>query len=902
MENICQISASTPRSVNLCSPFGLLHSNQVADFSRVRHTRLQWFKRLVTPTLVVVALALAGGSARAQKWEPPAVGPLGKVAVPDVNRLGLLDGQNPGYTKVTNLGRQEALRQLGKAFFWDMQVGGDGVQSCASCHYHAGADHRITNQVSPHGPNAGNDTGKIHDLLGGPNGTLGLTQFRPAGLNRGLLASEGAVRSAGSSPDAADGAPGLQGSKPSATLDINDIVSSQGVRAGTFLGVSGSRVDSHTLATSALGFDLGAGQTARRVPGRNAPSVINAVYNLRNFWDGRAEAFFNGVNPLGFRDPAAAVKASVGGALVDEKLRIPFSSLASQAVGPAGSDVEMAFSGRANRELGRKLLASGVVPLAGQRVSCADSLLSTLTDCSSDGTSNRGLALRTGGYAAWIDEIFDPRFTAAVCVDAQGGSADCSIAGAYTLKEYNFALFFGLAIQAYEASLTTEQTIVDLLVGGIATGTVVNQSGRTLKTVNVAGLSLEQCIAKAAFGNKPAQQLTAENLCTQHYAQFIHPKAVTGSESSVATPGLLSETPIGGCASPKASTTLTTSASACSPNLANARLAMLAINRGLSRLFGGGTGCGICHSNPEFSLATVSALTGFGAAPLPPLPAGQVRKIAPEAVMERMLAANGTPAVYDSGFYNIGVRPTPEDWSQGGQIGGVPLSFNRLGEVLSGGLPNRFAAVPLDLTAINKVRPEIPLLRIPTSPTNLTPRAFPFRVACAPELRAAGCNSAVVPGERLQHFGAFKTPGLRNLKFTGPYMHNGSQMNLRQVVEFYKKGGHFPNLNESNMQEAIGPFDLGVTDEAALVEVMETGLTDWRLAHQEGVFDHPEICVPHGHNADGSTKLVGIPAIGRQGSAARLQTFEEQLSGVNANRANNLQDACGVVGVAPAAP
>jgi hypothetical protein len=159
----------------------------------------------------------------------------------------------------------------------------------------------------------------------------------------------------------------------------------------------------------------------------------------------------------------------------------------------------------------------------------------------------------------------------------------------------------------------------------------------------------------------------------------------------------------------------------------------------------------------------------------------------------------------------------------------------------------------------------------------------------------------VVPGERLQHFGAFKTPSLRNLKFTGPYMHNGSKMNLRQVVEFYKTGGHFPNLNQSNLTPAMGPFALGVTDEAALVEMMETGLTDWRLAHQEGVFDHPEICVPHGHGTDGSSILKNVSAVGKLGGA-RLQTFEEQLSGVNANRANTLQDTCGVVGVAPATP
>src|SRR5882724_3993488 len=38
---------------------------------------------------------------------------------------------------------------LGKAFFWDMQVGSDAVQSCGSCHAHAAADNRTKNQMNP---------------------------------------------------------------------------------------------------------------------------------------------------------------------------------------------------------------------------------------------------------------------------------------------------------------------------------------------------------------------------------------------------------------------------------------------------------------------------------------------------------------------------------------------------------------------------------------------------------------------------------------------------------------------------------------------------------------------------------------------------------------------------------
>ena len=46
---------------------------------------------------------------------------------------------------------QNALVVLGKSLFWDMQVGNDGKQACASCHFHAGADHRRTNQLHGNG-------------------------------------------------------------------------------------------------------------------------------------------------------------------------------------------------------------------------------------------------------------------------------------------------------------------------------------------------------------------------------------------------------------------------------------------------------------------------------------------------------------------------------------------------------------------------------------------------------------------------------------------------------------------------------------------------------------------------------------------------------------------------------
>ena len=50
----------------------------------------------------------------------------------------------------------------------------------------------------------------------------------------------------------------------------------------------------------------------------------------------------------------------------------------------------------------------------------------------------------------------------------------------------------------------------------------------------------------------------------------------------------------------------------------------------------------------------------------------------------------------------------------------------------------------------------------------------------------------------------YKTPTLRNISLTAPYMHNGSLVSLREVVEFYNHGG-FANENKD---ELIKPLNL----------------------------------------------------------------------------------------------
>ena len=69
--------------------------------------------------------------------------------------------------------------------------------------------------------------------------------------------------------------------------------------------------------------------------------------------------------------------------------------------------------------------------------------------------------------------------------------------------------------------------------------------------------------------------------------------------------------------------------------------------------------------------------------------------------------------------------------------------------------------------------------------------------------------------------GAFKTPTCRNVAMSGPYMHDGSQKTLEDVVEWYAKGGH-PN---ATLDEKVKKLDLTAQDKADLVAFMKDGLT-----------------------------------------------------------------------------
>jgi len=343
---------------------------------------------------------------------------------------------------------KDAAIKLGKALFWDMQVGSDGIQSCASCHFNAGTDNRFKNQLSPSGAPPATDPTATFEV-GGPNAGPNYT-VTPDDFPFHLLA------------DPFD--------RNSVVLrDSDDVVGPQGVFAANLTDIVPGSAEESCSGVPDPVFHVGA-TNVRRVEPRNTPSVINAVFNVRNFLDGRANFVFNGVNPFGARDPNAFILGvQPSGAVVTTTVRIQKASLASQAVGPPGSGFEMSCGGRPFAKIGKKLRS--LTPLAKQIVHPNDSVLGTLIH-----PSGKGLAATYDQMiqaAVWpkywnSSQLFDVNLN--VVGAGTPGSTD-----EYTLMEANFSLFFGLAIQLYEATLVSDDAPYDRFQEGDATALTAEQ-------------------------------------------------------------------------------------------------------------------------------------------------------------------------------------------------------------------------------------------------------------------------------------------------------------------------------------------------------------------------------------------------------------------------------------------
>ena len=684
---------------------------------------LQWIFR--NACAIAMTLGCVAGSAGAHGPVPPSLLGVAPPASP-----GLLDGPAP-----LVVDRDRAI-QLGKALFWDADVGADGV-ACASCHFHAGADARVRGQLAPGLLHAGAPTATTFEATGsgaagGPDHRLVLADF-PFRKRLDPFESTSPV-----------------------VFSTDDVASSAGVHAGRWLDDlprSPTRDRCRAVAHPIFQRD---GFPRRQVEPRNSPSVINAVFNHRNFWDGRANNVFNGRSVWGNRDPDAAIFVrQPNGAVVAERLALRNASLASQAVAPPLSDVEMSCEGRGFEDIGRALLPRR--PLERQAVHPEDGVLDELRHPS-------GV-----GLATTYRELVEAAFPARLWAGSGDFGAPATGGPPWSHAEANFALFFGLAIQLYEATLISDQSPFDL-------------SPRDAQDIPTA-LSSE---ARAGL----------EIFRRDH--------------------------------------------------------------------------CGDCHAGAALTFAATDTL---------PLYVGGVGS---RSNVTRSTTTTGA-SLFDRGFVNTGGVETANDPGLGtndpfGRRLWLAIQYR---DRLAG------AATPtLDPVQAQACDFELPFTlgraftaaEVTADPAGHAGCEFPNR-SYVPTQAVSQAEASLPGGGRLRVAvnGAFKIPSLRNVELTGPYMHDGGMATLEQVVQFYARGGNA--AANPDLHSFVFPLGQTPQEAAQLVAFLKT-LTDGRVRWELAPFDHPELRVPHGRNADGSEAFLVVPAVGRNGRTPEqgpLQPFHVSL-------------------------
>jgi hypothetical protein len=159
---------------------------------------------------------------------------------------------------------------------------------------------------------------------------------------------------------------------------------------------------------------------------------------------------------------------------------------------------------------------------------------------------------------------------------------------------------------------------------------------------------------------------------------------------------------------------------------------------------------------------------------------------------------------------------------------------------------------------------------------------YPFSTAPLP--CGSGFQQVCPSDQRVSTRGVFKVPTLRNVELTGPYMHNGGEATLMQVMDFYGRGGNFVEtnistfdpdvevlcgLNANPLSPLCPPADPAVAEanQKKVIDFM-MALTDERVRLEKAPFDHPELFIPNGMTKTGKDVLLQLPAIGAGGRAA----------------------------------
>lgn len=141
-----------------------------------------------------------------------------------------------------------------------------------------------------------------------------------------------------------------------------------------------------------------------------------------------------------------------------------------------------------------------------------------------------------------------------------------------------------------------------------------------------------------------------------------------------------------------------------------------------------------------------------------------------------------------------------------------------------------------------------------------------------------GYRKPFLHDNELAFWGAFRTPTLRNVEITAPYMHNGRLMDIDSVIEFYDDGGTLRQRVDTNPDKHPAMVPLGLTEsERKALRFFLACLTDPRVRFERAPFDHPSLVVVNGYEdvagRPGRERMETIPATGAAGLDAALPLF-----------------------------
>ena len=368
---------------------------------------------------------------------------------------------------------QDWLLVLGRAFFWDQQMGSDGG-ACANCHFSAGADNRLTGQLNP-----------AFRAAGGGDVEFGCTEGSDCEINPGTTGSGGIAGPEYTFVeedfpfrqfiDDENGNMIVDDRNAPLRINTNDVLSSAGSFDAHFISSFYGKEKCGKPNADIFYKTTKHGHIAKRaVEPRNTPSVINTGMFQRNFWDVRANSMFNGVGVFGMSDilhdpNKRLIQIDEYGDASLTYLTLENASLASLSVGPILDNLEMSCEGRTFADVARKVLYTR--PLAKQRIAKTDSTFGIHGPFGdirnkSKPKYSRGLHddLR---YHTLIRLAFKEKWWKGKGLwKIEGGDLHkinkYSYEEGYTQMEINFPMFWGLAVQKYQHSLISDQSRWDI--------------------------------------------------------------------------------------------------------------------------------------------------------------------------------------------------------------------------------------------------------------------------------------------------------------------------------------------------------------------------------------------------------------------------------------------------------